>query len=77
MRGAAGAFHEAGVADASAVFQGEVNAPSRVDIGATFSAAVFIVAIIAIIVECGHGFPRMFPASIQTQNRPAMINDQR
>ena len=50
VRGAAGAFYEAGVADAGAVFQGEVDAAGWVDIGATFSAAVFGVAIIAIIV---------------------------
>jgi hypothetical protein len=63
-RGAARAFHEAGVADAGAVFQGEVYAAGRVNIGATFSAAVFV-AIVAIIVWFGHGLPRMSPASIQ------------
>jgi hypothetical protein len=50
VRGAAGAFHEAGVADASAVFQGKVDAAGWVDIGATFSAAVFVVTSIALIV---------------------------
>jgi hypothetical protein len=50
VRGAAGAFDEAGVADSGAVFQGEVDAAGWVDIGATFSAAVFGVAIIVIIV---------------------------
>lgn len=50
VRGAAGAFHEAGVADAGAVFQSEVDAARWVDIGAAFSAAVFVVASIAVIV---------------------------
>jgi hypothetical protein len=40
--GALCAFHEAGVADAGAVFQGEIDAAGRVDIGATFPAAVFV-----------------------------------
>jgi hypothetical protein len=50
VRGAAGAFYEAGFADSGDVFQGEVDAARWVDIGATFSAAVFVVAIIAVIV---------------------------
>ena len=50
MCGAACAFYEAGVADAGTVFQGEIDAASGVDIGATFSAAVFVSAIIAVIV---------------------------
>jgi hypothetical protein len=45
-----GSLHEAGVADAGTVFQGEVYAARWVDIGATFSAAVFGVAIGAVIV---------------------------
>ena len=48
--GATGALYEAGVADSGAVFQGEIDAAGWVDIGATFSAAVFGVAIIAVIV---------------------------
>ena len=36
--GAASFFYEAGIADAGAVFQGEVNAAVRVNFGATFSA---------------------------------------
>ena len=61
MCGAACAFYEAGVADAGAVFQGEIDAAGGVDIGATFSAAVFVSAIIAVIVWYGHWIPSDVP----------------
>ena len=42
MRGASRAFHEAGIADAGAVFQREIDATGGINIGAAFSAAVFV-----------------------------------
>ena len=55
VRRAARALYEAGIADAGAVLQGEVNAAGWVDIGAAFSAAVFS----CLLVWLSHGVSRI------------------
>jgi len=42
LGGALGSFHETGIADARAVLQCEIDAAGGVNIGAAFSAAIFV-----------------------------------